>query len=216
MRGIHDDNIDLCLCQGTHPVISPARDRIAYQHGDLVQILELTGEGRSTVPLNGVFIPCDWLDDAALLACRDGTLWKVSLDGRCEVLLQGGPFSPWYVDARVSPDRNRILAVSDDTKADVGAGARSLWILEWRARKAQRISSAPSAQWLDAERIVTVAGNTLITLGVSDRSEGVLYDGGREIESFAARGGRIILAAKEMDEDGLYKDSAVYQLTVGQ
>jgi Tol biopolymer transport system component len=203
------------LASGTTPIGFYGRSRLLYLEENSVRFLDLaTGENRRVTSGDVLLMPCDWTDDASFLACNDGHLWKVGLDGSRERLLEGSRYSPRYVAARLSPDRRRALVVSDDTNVNVGAGSRSVWRLNLSDRKAQPLfSGAPNAQWLDSQRIVMLSGNKLVAMDVDTKTQTDVAGCRDVIESFDCQAGQIVYATRELDEDGLCKGSSLYRIS---
>lgn len=201
------------LAAGTRPVCSSGRDRMVYLQDNSTRFRNLADGTDSRVKVgNDVMIPCDWLNDDHFLACKDGSLWKVNLDGGREMLLEGNRFSPWYVDARLSPDRRNVLAFSDDTKANVGAGARSTWVMRLDNGTAEKLTGSSSAQWLDSRRIIALSDGKLVVVDVDTKAQSVLVSGVNNVGSFAVAEGKVVFAVRMTDEDGLYKGSSVYSI----
>ena len=199
------------VVSGTRPVCLYGRDRLLYLQEGTTRLRDLaTGEDSAVTKAGERLEPCDWIDKSAFLACSDGHLWRVSLDGGRARLLKGDRYAPRYVAARLSPDREKVLLVSDDTCADVGAGGRSLWLLRIGDREARQIATGtPNAQWLDNESVVMSTGSKLMTMDVTTGSVAEIQDCRAAIQAFGLRGRQIVVAVRQTDEDGLFTGSTV-------
>ena len=182
---------------------------VYLQEGQL-RVRDVGSGADRTLETGRGFVPCTWTDEGRFLACQDGSVWRISVDGKRKVFLKGSPYAPWYVDAALSPDRRSVLLVSDDTKADVGAGARSLWIMPARGGPARKLVVAPTAQWLDSARIGLARGNKLLAVEIATGAQTVVRELDGTVEAFACRNGKFAFAVKRTDEDGLYAGSVVY------
>ena len=196
------------LAHGRKPVC--LGDRMVYLQDGQLRVRDLGRGADRAVEAGRGLAPCAWAGEGRFLACKDGSVWTISVDGKRELFLKGSPHAPWYVDAALSPDRRTVLLVSDDTKADVGAGARSLWLMPARGGSARKLVVAPSAQWLDNARIGLARGNQLLAVEIATGAQTVVRELRGTVEAFACRDGKFAVAVKQTDEDGLYAGSAVH------
>ena len=196
------------LGRGRRPVCRG--DQLAYLHTGRLRIRNLhTGRDR-TLPVGPGFAPCTWMDDACLLACRDGSVWRLPLEGEPACIVEGSTYAPWFVDAALSPDGQTVLLTSDDTKADVGAGARSLWLVPAAGGSARKLMLAASGQWLGRDRVGLALRNELVTVETQTGSTTVIHRAAGMIEAFACRNSVFVFAVKHTDGDGLYRESTLH------
>ncbi len=204
------------LASGANPVCFQGHDRLVYTQGKAIRILKVRAAKDAAVTAGqDVLLPCDWLTKNTFLACKDGCVFKVGLDGSREVILEGNPYAPWYVGVTLSPDGSKALLVSDDTKANVGGGGHSVWVMSLADRTAtQLVSGNWHAQWVDSERIVMSSAGRLALMNVVTRAEKTLEEGAKLIETSDCRAGRVVLARRETDEDGLMQGASVSSISV--
>ena len=200
--------------RGTHPIGSPDGGQVLFMRDEALWIRNLQNKNEKRISHDDqVFVPCSWLNRNEILACRDGSVWRISLNGRRRILAKGNPFAPWYVRAFPAPDGQRVLLISDDTKADVGAGRRSIWIHDLEKGKTSKISAAPAAYWLDARRLVLLSGNAQNVMDIQTRSATSFLEEGQTPEAVACDSGIVVGAMPQLDEDGLYAGSRILLLS---
>ena len=226
----------LCLCDGKRVTLydiatratqnfgvadrllaSPERKKILVKEEDTVWVIETTS-GKRTLLMKDCsgFEFSDWPMGMDILACREGSLWKIGENGKPKLFLQGHTFAPWYIDAKVSPDGKRILLISDDTKNDIGVGARSIWIMERMAHTAKTVSLGGEARWVGSQMLAVSSRGTLMFVDVfGSRAPENLYDKS-DLGCFDTGQNAIVYSINNIDEDGFYSGSTIVLISLTQ
>ena len=189
-------------------VLSPDLEKILFMHKGALWIKTLSGDKESAkvIQRKGAS-PNVWLGNNEFIFSCDGSLFKSTLQGRSEILVKGESYSPWFVEAALSPDGKNILAFSDDTKANVGAASRSLWLFNMKKKELRQFFSASFALWLNDNEILVLKNGTLLKLNINGGTSETLYKG--NVESFTVSGGKIYFSESTVDDIGLYENSCL-------
>jgi len=204
-----NDSSTQMLVDAEKAILSPDAEKILLlQKGSLsIQCLNGNKVTGKAIQRKGAS-PEAWLNNEEFIFSRDGCLFKSTSSGEAELMVKGDPYSPWFVGGSVSPDGKKIMAFSDDTKANVGAAARSLWLFSIGKKELRQLSSASLALWLSSDSIVMMKNGELVKANInSGGGIETLFKG--NVESLAVSDGKIFISEGRLDDIGLYENSCL-------
>ena len=189
-------------------ILSPIKDKILFQHNDSIYMRAANDNAASMKIMRskGGSIEA-WLNDSEFILSSDGSLFKTNLKGDKELLVKGSTYSPFFIGCAASADGKKLLAFSDDTKANVGAAAKSVWLFDIEKKNLRQLTDTASALWLDNNNILFLKNNELLKMNINLAKRNFLYKG--NVEAYTVSGRDILFSESTVDDIGLYESSSL-------
>jgi hypothetical protein len=196
------------IAEATQFTLSPDAGKILFQQKDSLFIKFLNkNEKTRKVITRQTANPGAWLNNNEFIFSCDGSLYKSNLQGKQSLFMKGAPYTPWFIACLFSPDGKKAMALSDDTKGNVGAATRSLWLFDLCKKKSRQVFSATFFLWADNDNVVILKNGKILKFNIKTGAIRILYKG--KVESLTVFKQKIFFSEKAVDDIGLYENSSL-------